>query len=138
ELVVVGASGELDRQVLERMLPPFEHMLRNSVVHGLETPEERVARGKPASGTIRVGLHREGSEMVIVLEDDGRGIDVNAVRERAKQRGLLQPGRALTDEEALQLIMEPGFSTAEDRKSTRLNSSHVKISYAVFCLKKKK
>jgi chemosensory pili system protein ChpA (sensor histidine kinase/response regulator) len=113
ELVVTGASGELDRQVLERMLPPFEHMLRNSVVHGIETPEERVARGKTEMGTIKVGLHREGSEMVIVLEDDGRGIDVNAVRERAKQRGLLQPGKVLTDEEALQLIMEPGFSTAE-------------------------
>ena len=112
ELVVVGASGELDRQVLERMLPPFEHMLRNSVVHGIETPEERVARGKPESGVIRVGLHREGSEMVIVLEDDGRGIDVNAVRERAKARGLVQPGRMLSDEEALQLILEPGFSTA--------------------------
>jgi chemosensory pili system protein ChpA (sensor histidine kinase/response regulator) len=112
ELVVVGASGELDRQVLERMLPPFEHMLRNSVVHGIETPQERIARGKPESGVIRVGLHREGSEMVIVLEDDGRGIDVNAVRERAKARGLLQPGRMLSDEEALQLILEPGFSTA--------------------------
>ncbi|GFE81298.1 hypothetical protein GCM10011487_32980 [Steroidobacter agaridevorans] len=112
ELVVVGANGELDRQVLERMLPPFEHMLRNSVVHGIETPEERVASGKPAQGTIKVGLHREGSEMVIVLEDDGRGIDVNAVRERAKQRGLLQAGRVLTDEEAMQLILEPGFSTA--------------------------
>ncbi|HKU17361.1 MAG TPA: response regulator, partial [Steroidobacteraceae bacterium] len=112
ELVVVGASGELDRQVLERMLPPFEHMLRNSVVHGIETPEERVARGKPENGTIRVGLHREGSEMVIVLEDDGRGIDVNAVRVRARERGLLQAGRVLSDEEALQLILEPGFSTA--------------------------
>lgn len=114
ELVVQGANGELDRQVLERMLPPFEHMLRNSVVHGIETPEERVARGKPAQGTIKVGLHREGSEMVIVLEDDGRGIDVNAVRERAKQRGLLQPGRVLSDEEAMQLILEPGFSTASN------------------------
>jgi chemosensory pili system protein ChpA (sensor histidine kinase/response regulator) len=112
ELVVVGASGELDRQVLERMLPPFEHMLRNSVVHGIETPAERVARGKSASGTIRVGLHREGSEMVIVLEDDGRGIDVSAVRARARERGLLHPGRVLSDEEALQLILEPGFSTA--------------------------
>jgi len=112
ELAVTGASGELDRQVLERMLPPFEHMLRNSIVHGIETPEERLAKGKPESGTIKVGLHREGSEMVIVLEDDGRGIDVNAVRERAKQRGLLQEGRVLTDEEAMQLIMEPGFSTA--------------------------
>ncbi len=113
DLVVTGASGELDRQVLERMLPPFEHMLRNSVVHGIETPQERLANGKPENGTIKVGLHREGSEMVIVLEDDGRGIDVNAVRERAKQRGLLQADRVLTDEEALQLIMEPGFSTAE-------------------------
>ncbi len=112
ELVVTGASGELDRQVLDRMLPPFEHMLRNSIVHGIETPEERVAKGKSESGTIRVGLHREGSEMVIVLEDDGRGIDVNAVRERARSRGLLQPGRVLTDEEAMQLILEPGFSTA--------------------------
>lgn len=112
ELVVVGASGELDRQVLDRMLPPFEHMLRNSIVHGIETPQERLAQGKPESGTIRVGLHREGAEMVIVLEDDGRGIDVNAVRERARSRGLLQAGRVLTDEEALQLILEPGFSTA--------------------------
>lgn len=112
EFVVVGASGELDRQVLDRMLPPFEHMLRNSVVHGIETPQERLAKGKPESGTIRVGLHREGAEMVIVLEDDGRGIDVNAVRERARSRGLLQAGRVLTDEEALQLILEPGFSTA--------------------------
>ncbi|HEY4369777.1 MAG TPA: Hpt domain-containing protein [Steroidobacteraceae bacterium] len=112
ELVVSGAAGELDRQVLERMLPPFEHMLRNSIVHGIETPQERLDRGKPESGTIRVGLHREGAEMVIVLQDDGRGIDVNAVRERARQRGLLNPGRVLTDEEALQLILEPGFSTA--------------------------
>jgi chemosensory pili system protein ChpA (sensor histidine kinase/response regulator) len=114
DLVVVGASGELDRQVLERMLPPFEHMLRNSVVHGIETPEERAAAGKSPQGTIKVGLHREGSEMVIVLEDDGRGIDVNAVRERAKSRGLLQPGRVLSDEEAMQLILEPGFSTASN------------------------
>jgi chemosensory pili system protein ChpA (sensor histidine kinase/response regulator) len=112
ELVVEGASGELDRQVLERMLPPFEHMLRNSVVHGIETPEERVAKGKPEHGTIKVGLHREGSEVVIVIEDDGRGIDVNAVRQRALQRGLVQPGTVLTDEEALQLVLEPGFSTA--------------------------
>ncbi|HMN47028.1 MAG TPA: Hpt domain-containing protein [Povalibacter sp.] len=112
ELVVVGAAGELDRQVLDRMLPPFEHMLRNSIVHGIETPEERTAKGKPEGGTIRVGLHREGAEMVIILEDDGRGIDVNAVRERARSRGLLQPGRVLTDEEAMQLILEPGFSTA--------------------------
>ncbi|MEQ1580841.1 MAG: Hpt domain-containing protein [Steroidobacteraceae bacterium] len=112
ELQVTGASGELDRQVLERMLPPFEHMLRNAVVHGIETPEERAAAGKPDLGTIKVSLAREGAEIVIVIEDDGRGIDVQAVRERARSRGLLQAGRVLTDEEALQLILEPGFSTA--------------------------
>jgi chemosensory pili system protein ChpA (sensor histidine kinase/response regulator) len=112
DLVVSGASGELDRQVLERMLPPLEHMLRNSVVHGIETPDARKAAGKSDMGTIRIDLHREGSEMVIAVEDDGRGIDVKAVRERAKERGLLKDGRKLTDEEALQLVLEPGFSTA--------------------------
>jgi chemosensory pili system protein ChpA (sensor histidine kinase/response regulator) len=112
DLVVTGASGELDRQVLERMLPPLEHMLRNSVVHGIETPDARVAAGKSDTGTIRIELHREGSEMVIAVQDDGRGIDVKAVRERAKERGLLKDGRKLTDEEALQLVLEPGFSTA--------------------------
>ena len=114
ELAVSGASGELDRQVLERMLPPFEHMLRNAVVHGIETPEQRVAAGKPEGGTISISLHREGAEMVIVVQDDGRGIDVQAVRERARARGLLQGGRVLTDEEALQLVLEPGFSTASE------------------------
>jgi chemosensory pili system protein ChpA (sensor histidine kinase/response regulator) len=112
ELVVQGASGELDRQVLERMMPPFEHMLRNAVVHGIESPAERQARGKPETGTIRVSLRREGAEMVITIEDDGRGIDVEAVRARARARGLIEPGRVLSDEEALQLVLEPGFSTA--------------------------
>jgi len=112
ELNVVGASGELDRQVLERMLPPFEHMLRNSIVHGIETPDDRVKAGKSAGGTITVKLHREGSEMVIILQDDGRGIDVNAVREKAKAKGMIPKDRILTDEEAMQLILEPGFSTA--------------------------
>ena len=114
ELVISGASGELDRQVLERMLPSFEHMLRNSVVHGIESPDERSRRGKPATGSIQVGLHREGSEMVITLQDDGRGIDVNAVRDKARAKGLITGERVLTDEEALQLILEPGFSTATE------------------------
>src|SRR5690606_28246164 len=73
---------------------------------------ERRAAGKPETGTIKVSLHREGSEMVIVLEDDGRGIDVKAIRERAIARGLLPPDRVLSDDEAIQLILEPGFSTA--------------------------
>ena len=113
ELVVEGASGELDRQVLERMLPPFEHMLRNAVVHGLETPAERLAAGKPETGQITMKLQREGAEVVITVEDDGAGLNVAAVHAKARQMGLLQPGMELTDEESLQLILEPGFSTAD-------------------------
>ena len=95
------------------MLPPFEHMLRNSVVHGIETPAERAARGKPETGTIAVRLQREGAEVVIVVEDDGAGLDVAAIRAKARQMGLLRPEQSITDEEALQLILEPGFSTAD-------------------------
>ena len=113
ELVVEGASGELDRQVLERMLPPFEHMLRNAVVHGIELPDERRARGKPETGTIVVRLQREGAEVVIAVEDDGGGLNVAAIRNKARQMGLLRPTQELTDEEALQLVLEPGFSTAD-------------------------
>jgi chemosensory pili system protein ChpA (sensor histidine kinase/response regulator) len=113
ELVVEGASGELDRQVLERMLPPFEHMLRNAVVHGIEAPELRRERGKPEAGTITVRLQREGAEVVIVVEDDGGGLNVTAIRAKARQMGLLGPDQDITDEEALQLILEPGFSTAD-------------------------
>ena len=76
ELAVEGASGELDRQVLDKMLPPFEHMMRNAVVHGLEDPDTRQAAGKPAAGRITIRLHREGAEMVIDVADDGAGLDV--------------------------------------------------------------
>ena len=113
ELEIEGASGELDRQVLERMLPPFEHMLRNAVVHGIEAPEARRAAGKPETGTVTVRLQREGAEVVIVVEDDGAGLNIPAIRAKARQMGLLQAGQEITDEEALQLVLEPGFSTAD-------------------------
>ena len=113
ELAVEGGSGELDRQVLERMLPPFEHMLRNSIVHGIESPADRLTRGKPETGTISVRLQREGAEVVIVVEDDGAGLDVAAIRAKARSLGFLRPDQSITDEETLQLILEPGFSTAE-------------------------
>jgi chemosensory pili system protein ChpA (sensor histidine kinase/response regulator) len=112
ELTVEGASGELDRQVLERMLPPFEHMLRNAVVHGIEKPEERVHRGKPDTGRIFLELHREGAEVMVRLTDDGGGMNLRAIREKALTLGLIGSGQPLSDEEAMQLIIEPGFSTA--------------------------
>ena len=113
ELEIEGGTGEIDRQVLERMLPPFEHMLRNAVVHGIELPEERLSRGKEETGRIAVRLQREGAEVVITVEDDGAGLDIEAIRAKARQMGLLRPGQDLTDEEALQLVLEPGFSTAQ-------------------------
>ncbi|HEY4213355.1 MAG TPA: Hpt domain-containing protein [Steroidobacteraceae bacterium] len=112
ELVVEGAAGELDRQVLERMLPPFEHMLRNAVVHGIEKPEERVRKGKPETGKIVLELHREGAEVMVRLIDDGGGMNLNAIREKGAALGLIPAGQVLSDEDAMQLILEPGFSTA--------------------------
>jgi chemosensory pili system protein ChpA (sensor histidine kinase/response regulator) len=112
ELIVQGASAELDRQVLERMVPPLEHMLRNAVVHGIEPPDARVAVGKSDVGRITVSLARDGAEVVIVVADDGSGINVKLIREKAVSLGLADPQAKLTDEEAMQLILEPGFSTA--------------------------
>jgi chemosensory pili system protein ChpA (sensor histidine kinase/response regulator) len=112
ELVVQGAAAELDRQMLERMVSPLEHMLRNAVVHGIETPERRAALGKPDVGRISISLERDGAEVVIVVADDGAGISVKLIREKAIALGLADPQAKLTDEEAVQLILEPGFSTA--------------------------
>jgi len=112
ELAVEGASGELDRQVLDKMLPPFEHMLRNAIVHGLEKPGDRQAAGKPATGRVTIRLHREGSEMVIDVADDGAGLDVDAIRRKAFEKELLSPDSKVSDDEIMQLILMPGFSTA--------------------------
>ena len=112
ELAVEGASGELDRQVLDKMLPPFEHMLRNSIVHGIEDAAERQAAGKPAVGRITIRLHREGAEMVIDVADDGAGLDVDAIRRKAYELDLLQADSKASDDEIMQLILTPGFTTA--------------------------
>jgi len=114
ELAVEGASGELDRQVLDKMLPPFEHMMRNAVVHGVEATDQRQKAGKPAAGRITIRLHREGAEMVIDVADDGRGLDVEAIRRKAYEKGLLQPDSKVTDEGIMELILTPGFSTADN------------------------
>ncbi len=113
ELQLDGTHGELDRSVLDHMVAPIEHMLRNSVAHGIEAPAARVAAGKPEEGTIRLRMRREGSEIVLQVSDDGRGLDRAAIRRRAEERGLVAPGQVLTDAELDGLIMQTGFSTAE-------------------------
>ena len=112
ELAVEGASGELDRQVLDKMLPPFEHMLRNAIVHGIENSAERQKAGKPAVGRITIRLHREGAEMVIDVSDDGAGLDVESIRRKAYELDLLKPESKVSDEEIMDLVLTPGFSTA--------------------------
>jgi chemosensory pili system protein ChpA (sensor histidine kinase/response regulator) len=110
-LQLSGTHGEMDRNVLERMTAPLEHLLRNSVAHGLETPKERRKAGKPEEGKVQVTLRREGSEMVLEVTDDGAGLNREAIRRRAEQRGLIQPGAALADADLDRLILESGFST---------------------------
>jgi chemosensory pili system protein ChpA (sensor histidine kinase/response regulator) len=113
ELIVDGAAGELDRQVLERMLPPFEHMLRNAVVHGIEPPEQRLAAGKPETGQIHLSLRREGAEVIVEVTDDGAGMNLRAIRQKGLELGLIRAEQALSDEDVMQLVLEPGFTTAD-------------------------
>ncbi|MEJ2521950.1 MAG: Hpt domain-containing protein, partial [Gammaproteobacteria bacterium] len=113
DLQVEGGTAELDRQVMERMLAPLEHLLRNAVIHGIEPPEIRRERGKPETGRLGVSVRREGAEVVVEVSDDGAGLDTDAIRRRAEATGLIEPGGSLTEAEAARLILEPGFSTAE-------------------------
>ena len=113
QLRLDGTHGELDRNVLDRMVAPLEHMLRNSVAHGLESPKDRRGNGKDEEGTITIALRREGSEIVLQVSDDGRGLDRAAIRRRAEQRNLIKPGAELTDAELDSVIFESGFSTSE-------------------------
>lgn len=113
EFVVGNAEGEMDRTVLERIVAPLEHMLRNAVDHGIELSDVRRAAGKSETGTIRLNLGREGGDIVLTLDDDGGGIRLEAVRRKAIERGLMDADSGLSDHEILQFILEAGFSTAE-------------------------
>jgi chemosensory pili system protein ChpA (sensor histidine kinase/response regulator) len=114
ELRLEGAEGEMDRTVIERIVAPLEHMLRNAVDHGIEAPAERKHAGKPKSGTIQIGFHREGPEIVLRIADDGRGIDRETIRNQAIERGLMTGDAVLPEDEILQFILQSGFSTARE------------------------
>ena len=113
QLVIEGEDTELDKSVVEDLLDPIMHCVRNSMDHGIETPEERKALGKSEQGTLLLKASNEGNMIVIEVVDDGKGIDVDAVKAKAVERGLLHPGKNLTDVEAYQLIFAPGFSTSK-------------------------
>ncbi|UVJ43761.1 Hpt domain-containing protein [Pseudomonas sp. LS1212] len=112
EFVVGNVEGEIDRSVLERMIAPLEHMLRNAVDHGLESSEVRLAAGKPEQGLITLNLLHEGADIVVEMTDDGAGVPLQAVRRKAIERGLLDPSVEISDYDVMQFILQPGFSTA--------------------------
>jgi two-component system chemotaxis sensor kinase CheA len=108
-----GAETELDKTVIERLGDPLVHLLRNSIDHGIETPEERRAAGKPAEGTILLSAEHSGGEVLIRIDDDGKGIDAEAVRRKAVEKGLIAADADLPERDIYKLIFEPGFSTAK-------------------------
>lgn len=107
-----GGKIELDRSVLERMTPSFEHLLRNAVVHGIETVQERMAAGKPATGAIHVGVRHDGNDVVIEVRDDGRGVSLDQIRTKARSLGLLATDQEPDREAIIKFMFAPGFSTA--------------------------
>jgi len=109
---IVGGQVELDRSVLDKMMAPLEHMLRNAVTHGVETRAERVAAGKSEIGEITVALAHEGNEIILSMADDGRGLDRERIRARAVEMDMLEPGMEADDGLLYDLIFRPGFSTA--------------------------
>ncbi len=112
ELVTEGETTEVDKTVIERLADPLVHLVRNSIDHGLEPPAERLAASKTEAGTVTLSAHQSGGEVIISIKDDGRGINRERVRAKAESSGLIAPGQPLSDQELLQLIFAPGFSTA--------------------------
>ncbi|OYU97868.1 MAG: hypothetical protein CFE45_18680 [Burkholderiales bacterium PBB5] len=113
-LDIIGGAIEIDRGVLDRMTPAFEHLLRNSVVHGIEPAAQRAAAGKDATGSITVAVNQVGNEVAVEVRDDGAGLDLPRIRERALATGLLAPEAQPSDGELANLVFQPGFSTAAE------------------------
>jgi chemosensory pili system protein ChpA (sensor histidine kinase/response regulator) len=113
-LDIRGGTVEIDRGVLEKMAGPFEHLLRNAIVHGIESREARRAAGKNEVGELLVEIRQEGNEVVIRFSDDGQGLNLGRLRDKAKRIGLLANDSDMSDEEVTDLIFHPGFSTAEE------------------------
>ncbi len=112
-LVTEGADTELDKTVIERLGDPLMHLIRNSIDHGIESPEARARAGKPATGTVVLSAAHSGSHVLIQISDDGAGFDLKTIRAKGLERGLVREGEALTEKELLSFIFLPGFSTAK-------------------------
>lgn len=114
KLEMVGEQTEIDKTVIEQLSDPLTHMIRNSADHGVESAEKRIARGKPEQGTIRLSAEQAGGNILIIVEDDGAGINRERVLDIARERGVVQPEQTPSDEQIDNLIFAPGFSTATE------------------------
>ncbi len=114
ELDVAGAEGEIDRTILNRIMGPLEHLLRNAVAHGIEPPEKRRENDKPEMGKVSLVMSREGTEVVLTISDDGAGLDSDAIRRKAVANGLLEEGAEVDEDALFQFILQPGFTTATE------------------------
>ncbi|PXX93250.1 hybrid sensor histidine kinase/response regulator [Marinobacter vulgaris] len=113
EFDVRNPEGEMDRNILERMIAPLEHMLRNALDHGIEAPADRKDAGKPETGEVTLSLTREGGDVVLRMIDDGAGIPARVIRDKAIRQGMMSADEELSEREVLQFILQPGFSTAQ-------------------------
>ncbi len=113
ELTIRGEDTELDKSVIEDLLDPLIHLVRNSIDHGIESADDRKRAGKPEAGQITLAASNEGNMIHILVSDDGKGIDVDRVRQKAVERGVLHASKQISDVEAFNLIFDPGFSTAK-------------------------
>lgn len=112
-LEISGESTELDKTIADELADPLVHMIRNALDHGIETPEERAATGKPATASLRIAAEHQSGQILISISDDGRGLDPERIRHKAVQKGLMEETAQLSNEEVFRLIFAPGFSTAE-------------------------
>jgi chemosensory pili system protein ChpA (sensor histidine kinase/response regulator) len=111
QLLVKGGHTQVDREIFDRLYPPLLHIIRNAASHGIESLAERKALGKPAKGTIRLAAERRGSTLELTITDDGRGIQLDKIRNRAEAKGFLEPGADVTDQDLIQMVFRSGFST---------------------------
>ena len=114
DLRMTGEQTELDKTVLEKIGDPLVHLIRNSIDHGIESPEEREQNGKPAAGTVHMNAFHKGGSITIEVIDDGKGLDKDRILEKARSRGLVSPNETLSDEQVYDLVFTPGFSTAQE------------------------
>ena len=114
EFATTGEQTELDKTVIESLADPLVHIIRNSIDHGLESPQERVAAGKKEQGTVRLSAAHEGAEVAISVSDDGAGLNTDHIRRKAEEMGLISPDALISENELHRMIFHPGFSTAQE------------------------